>query len=465
MGGGDRGARSPRPGPIASRRANGEQGQPARHGDATRDDGIRANGATHAQRPPASLPSRGQIHQGEGPRPAQIARTTHRQPASPIENRTQIKHSNPQVMAPPAGRGQQQLGALQRQGKIGARESGAASGGGDPGGENDLARPGRRGGRQRASPPHRATDTNAHISGPTEITRASGQPQGHATRRRGQKQASGRRTVTATHGAPGPHRAGTVRAQDHAPGEGRRDGQEARSGRRSGHGNPQVARPQAPPGRVGGIAPPHVDNYNTWLYYNKGVRQNKRCKTAGWGRRGPKTGTTERQAAQEAPRAPPRPPQAAPMLMRALLPRRGRGGRSKSWVAKHKTCLARIPNPLYSHADASPCLFGTPWTGSEWSRKRKKTQNPTQISVLFLWRRNGDPGHGVLFGQGEVPAWEWGAHELSSQARDGAPSCRTPRPTRRHDAGPAGKGQGGGLFGRDPGPEGWPGTLATPRYK
>ncbi len=84
-----------------------------------------------------------------------------------------------------------------------------------------------------------------------------------------------------------------------------------------------------------------------------------------------------------------------------------------------------------------PALFGTPWTGPECSRKRKKTQNPTQISVLFLCRRNGDPGHGVLFGQGEVPAWEWGAHELSSQARDGAPSCRTPRPTRRHDAGPA----------------------------
>ena len=103
MGGGDRSARSARPGPIASRRANGEQGQPARHGDATRDDGIRADGTTHAQRPPARLPSRGQIHQGEGPRPAQIARTTHRQPASPIENRTQIKHGNPQVKAPPQG--------------------------------------------------------------------------------------------------------------------------------------------------------------------------------------------------------------------------------------------------------------------------------------------------------------------------------------------------------------------------
>ncbi len=53
----------------------------------------------------------------------------------------------------------------------------------------------------------------------------------------------------------------------------------------------------------------------------------------------------------------------------------------------------------------------------------------------------------------------------SSQARDGAPSCRTLRPTRRHDAGPAGKGQGCGLFGRAPGPGGWPGTPATPRYK
>ena len=103
MGGGHRGARSPRPGPIASRRANGEHRQPARHGHASQDDGISANGATHAQRPPARLPSRGQIHQGEGPRPAQIARTTHRQPASPIENRTQIKHGNPQVKAPPRG--------------------------------------------------------------------------------------------------------------------------------------------------------------------------------------------------------------------------------------------------------------------------------------------------------------------------------------------------------------------------
>ncbi len=55
--------------------------------------------------------------------------------------------------------------------------------------------------------------------------------------------------------------------------------------------------------------------------------------------------------------------------------------------------------------------------------------------------------------------------EPSWQAREGAPFCRTPRPTRRDDAGPAGKGQGGGLFGRDPGPEGWPGTSATPRQK
>ena len=42
--------------------------------------------------------------------------------------------------------------------------------------------------------------------------------------------------------------------------------------------------------------------------------------------------------------------------------------------------------------------------------------------------------------------------EPSWQARDGAPSCRTPRPTQPHDAGPAGKGQGCGLFWPLPGP-------------
>ncbi len=36
--------------------------------------------------------------------------------------------------------------------------------------------------------------------------------------------------------------------------------------------------------------------------------------------------------------------------------------------------------------------------------------------------------------------------EPSWQARDGAQSCRTLPPARRDDAGPAGKGQGGGLF-------------------
>ena len=154
MGGGNRGARSARPGPIASRRANGEQGQPARHRDATRDDGIGADGATHAQRPPASLPSRGQIHQGEGPRPAQIARTTHRQPASPIENRTQIKHGNLQVKA-------------RRPGPAGTRRLAA------PG--HDQRAPGRRGQRrrrcQRATGPYKPRPARRRPAGQTATRR------------------------------------------------------------------------------------------------------------------------------------------------------------------------------------------------------------------------------------------------------------------------------------------------------
>lgn len=159
MGGGDRGARSPSPGPIASRRANGEHGQPARHGDATRDDGIGADGATHAQRPPASLPSRGQIHQGEGPRPAQIARTTHRQPASPIENRTQIKHDNPQVKA-------------RRPGPAGTRRLAA------PG--HDQRAPGRRGQRRRrchrATPPYKPRPARRRPAGQTARPRNRHRP-------------------------------------------------------------------------------------------------------------------------------------------------------------------------------------------------------------------------------------------------------------------------------------------------
>jgi hypothetical protein len=165
MSGGDRGARSPRPGPIASRRANGEHGQPARHGDATRDDGIRANGATHAQRPPASLPSRGQIHQGEGPRPAQIARTTHRQPASPIENRTQIKHSNPQVKAP-CGEGPAATRRLAAPGR-------------------DQHAPGRRGQRRRRCP--RAT-------GPYKPRPARRRPAGQTARPRNRHRPAQKRT-------------------------------------------------------------------------------------------------------------------------------------------------------------------------------------------------------------------------------------------------------------------------------
>ncbi len=89
-----------------------------------------------------------------------------------------------------------------------------------------------------------------------------------------------------------------------------------------------------------------------------------------------------------------------------------------------------------------PALFGTPWTGPECSRKRKKTQNPTQISVLFLWRRNGDPGHGVLFGQGEVPAWEWSARRalLASQGWRAVLQDATPYPAPRCRASREGPG-------------------------
>ena len=266
MGGGDTSARAvPDQAPIASRRANGEHRQPARHGDATRDDGIRANGATHAQRPPASLPSRGQIHQGEGPRPAQIARTTHRQPASPIENRTLNQTWQPPGKGPGAAAGPEQLGALKRQGEISARQGGAASGGGGVSGQHHLTSPGRRGGGQRARPPHGATDTNAHISRPTQDnarkrpSRRARPREGAGKNRQAGEGRSPRRTARQAHTDPERCARSTTR-----PENGGGNGKEARSGRRSRHGappgrpapgnRPAGGRPPAPP--RGGIAPP-----------------------------------------------------------------------------------------------------------------------------------------------------------------------------------------------------------------
>ncbi len=89
----------------------------------------------------------------------------------------------------------------------------------------------------------------------------------------------------------------------------------------------------------------------------------------------PKTGTTERQAAQEATRAPPCPPQAPPMLMRALLPRRGRGGAIKILGCAAQNLLrAHIQPPLF------PCRrFALPSSVPQGlarsGARRKKTQN------------------------------------------------------------------------------------------
>ena len=78
--------------------------------------------------------------------------------------------------------------------------------------------------------------------------------------------------------------------------------------------------------------------------------------------------------------------------------------------------MARIPNPLYSHADASPCPLRYPrdWRGVEPGEKKHKTKSK---QGFFYGGRNGASGPGVLFGQGEVPAWEWGARRalLASQ--------------------------------------------------
>ena len=81
------------------------------------------------------------------------------------------------------------------------------------------------------------------------------------------------------------------------------------------------------------------------------------------------------------------------MLMRALLPRRGRGGRSKSWVAQHQTGLARIPNPLYSHADASPYPLRYPvdWAGVQSEKKKNTKPNPNKRFISLETERRPRP--------------------------------------------------------------------------
>ncbi len=160
MGSANGGQRSTRPGPSARRRASRKDRHATRHSQATQDDGIRANGATDAQGGPASLPSGGQIHQGEGARPGEITRATHRQLASPFENGTQIKHDNPQVKAPgnPGAEATRRLGA--------------------PG--PDQRAPGRRGQRRRrcrrAAPPYKPRPARRRPTGQTATRRNPHRP-------------------------------------------------------------------------------------------------------------------------------------------------------------------------------------------------------------------------------------------------------------------------------------------------
>ena len=267
MGGAHRAQRSPRPGPIASRRASREHRRQPRHGPALQRQSIRANGATHAQQPPASLPSRGQSHESGGARPSQIARATHGQPASPFENRTQIKHGNPQVKARPASRARQKTLCGRHQTQPPRQQRATSGGGGQPRGQLDFYdRPGRKA-DERARREHRARPRGLNPRPATDRPSGHRQPSGggHITHR--PEHAGGRGRLTRPRRAPGPDRPGSgMQARHHAPVKPRRHREKARSERgRNRHGTPprqasrrEAARPLGPPGPAPRASPRYL---------------------------------------------------------------------------------------------------------------------------------------------------------------------------------------------------------------
>ncbi len=144
------------------------------------------------------------------------------------------------------------------------------------------------------------------------------------------------------------------------------------------------------------------------------------------------------------------------MLMRALLPRRGRGGRSKSWVAQHQTCLARIPNPLYSHADASPCPLRYPvdWAGVQSEKKKNTKPNPNKRFISLETERRPRPWGTLWAGRSAGMGMGCATSPLGKpgKARRLAGRHALPSPTMQ---GQPGRARGAGYSGRSPGPEGW----------
>lgn len=145
-------------------------------------------------------------------------------------------------------------------------------------------------------------------------------------------------------------------------------------------------------------------------------------------------------------------------------PPEGAGGAIKILGCEAPNLLAAHTQPLLfpCRRFALPLRYPMDWVGVESEKKKNTKPNPNKRFISLETERRPRPwgtlwagrSDGMGMGCATSPSW---------QARDGAQSCRTLPPNRRDDAGPAEKGQGGGLFGRDPGPEGWPGTPATPR--
>ncbi len=219
----------------------------------------------------------------------------------------------------------------------------------------------------------------------------------------------------------------------HSP---KRSGRERQPGRESWRGRkrkrkrrtrkrtwqPPGSQPPGTPGREGRPPPPLCN-----IIVHTGLKRNKPMKKKGkdmapcaqvgahaQGERAQRAAQPPRspRGGRCAPRAPP------PMLMRALLPRRGRGGRSKSWAAQHQTKKAATLTPpffpcrRFALPSLVPKVLG--WSGVRLKKNTKPNQNkrfifsrtewkPRSLGTLWAGRSDGMGKGAAALARGEDP--------------------------------------------------------------